>query len=82
MSDSVKKWHEMKEDEKACRKHATKINEMNYIWVLDFNYGTVHRYNVKRDDLDHEDYETLITLHGHNVGDCEWMVCHNKEISD
>ena len=49
MSDSVKKWHEMKEDEQATRNHATKINKRSFVWVLDHEYGTVHLYNIRQD---------------------------------
>jgi hypothetical protein len=80
MSDSVKAWHEMKESEKAGRDHATEINTRHYIWVLDHSYGTVHRYNIKVKGLDMEDYETLISLHGHSVNNCQWMVTDKKEV--
>ncbi len=80
MSDSVKAWHEMKDSEKAGRDHATEINTRHYIWVLDHSYGTVHRYNIKVKGLDMEDYETLISLHGHSVNNCQWMVTDKQEV--
>jgi hypothetical protein len=79
MSDSVKKWHEMKEDQKASRNHAKIISTRSFVWVLDHNYGTVHLYNITS-DADGEACETLIELMGHNVDDCQWMLTENNKI--
>tara|TARA_R100000008_G_C3529611_1_gene138523 strand:+ start:411 stop:656 length:246 start_codon:yes stop_codon:yes gene_type:complete len=81
MSDSVKKWHEMKDDEKASRNHALKINKRSFVWVLDFTYGTVHLYNI-RPDADHEMCESLMELMGHKVDDCQWMLTEKDTIYD
>ena len=81
MSDSVKKWHEMKEDEQGCRNHALQINKRSFIWVLDHNYGTVHLYNI-RNDADHEMCESLMELMGHRVDDCQWMLTEKDTIYD
>jgi len=80
MSDSVKKWHEMKESEQASRSHATKVNKRHFIWVLDHQYGTVHLYNVRSCHLDMEDYEKLLELHGHKVDNCQWMLTEKDTI--
>ena len=80
MSDSIKKWHEMKDDERGCRDHANKIGTRHFVWVLDHEYGTVHLYNIKRADLDMEDYEKLIELHGHEVDNCQWMLTEKDKI--
>ncbi len=80
MSDSVKKWHEMKESEKAGRDHATKINKRHFMWVLDHEYGTVHLYNIKNPNLDLEDYEKMLELLGHKVDNCQWMLTEKEKI--
>jgi len=80
MSDSVKAWHEMQDSEKAGRDHATKINKRHFIWVLDHEYGTVHLYNIKNPNLDMEDYEKLIELHGHKTSKCQWMITERDKI--
>tara|TARA_R100001463_G_scaffold62043_1_gene114941 strand:- start:61 stop:309 length:249 start_codon:yes stop_codon:yes gene_type:complete len=80
MSDSIKAWHEMEDSEKAGRNHANKICKRHFIWVLDHEYGTVHLYNIKRTDLDMEDYEKLIELHGHKVNKCQWMITERDQI--
>ena len=79
MSDSVKKWHEMKEDEQATRNHATKINKRSFVWVLDHEYGTVHLYNI-RQDADGEACEQLIELMGHSANNCQWMLTERDKI--
>ena len=81
MSDSVKKYHELQENEKACRNHGTKINKRSFVWVLDHSYGTVHLYNI-RQDADGEACEQLIELMGHNVNNCQWMLTERDKIYD
>ena len=77
MSDSVKKWHEMQEEEKDI--FPRKFKTRSFVWVLDHNYGTVHLYNITS-DADGEACETLIELMGHNVDDCQWMLTENNKI--
>ena len=79
MSDSVKKWHEMREDEQATRSHAKNIEKRSFVWVLDHNSGTVHLYNI-RQDADGEACETLIELMGHKVEECQWMLTERDKI--
>ena len=79
MSDSVKAWHEMSLDEKLkYRKDNIEIRK--YLWVLDFEMGRVFMYNIRRTDLQHEDYEDLMVLKGHKPTNCEWMVCKSDKI--
>ena len=79
MSDSVKKWHEMREDEQATRSHAKNIEKRSFVWVLDHEYGTVHLYNI-RPDADGEACEQLIELMGHSVNNCQWMLTERDKI--
>ena len=37
-------------------------------------------YNIRRVDLQHEDYEDLLVLKGHKPTNCEWMVCKSDRI--
>lgn len=78
MSDSVKKWHEMQDEERL--EAIEKSDARNFLWVLDFELGRVFMYNIRRADLQHEDYEDLMTLKGHKPTNCEWMVCKSNKI--
>ena len=63
MSDSVKAWSDMQEEERL--KVIENSDARKYLWVLDFEMGRVFMYNIRRADLEHEDYEDLMTLKGH-----------------
>ena len=83
MSDSVKKYYEdLPENElKAIEIAREKELEVRkYLWVLDFEMGRVFLYNIRREDLQHEDYEDLLVLKGHKPTNCEWMVCKSDRI--
>jgi len=51
------------------------IPENMYMWVLDFEDGTVHKYDVSEifwdDDYQHEDF---LSDNHHNASNCEWML--------
>ena len=82
MSDSVKKYFEDKsEHEKASITKAQNAlhGQRWFVWVLDFELGSVHLYNI-RHDADSEDAEKLIELHGHNITNCEWMLTQKNKI--
>ena len=76
MSDTIKAWHEMQEEEQ--RREYWEVRK--YLWVLDFETGRVFMYNIRRTDLQHEDYENLLLLKGHKPTNCEWMVCESDKI--
>ena len=78
MSDSVKAWSDMQEEERL--KVIENSDARKYLWVLDFELGRVFMYNIRRVDLEHEDYEDLMTLKGHKPTNCEWMVCKSDKI--
>jgi len=78
MSDTVKAWHEMQQEQKDIVKKA--FDTRKYLWVLDFEEGRVFMYNIRRVDLQHEDYEDLLVLKGHKPTNCEWMVCESDTI--
>ncbi len=78
MSDSVKAWHEMQQEQKDIVKKA--FDTRKYLWVLDFEEGRVFMYNIRRVDLQHEDYEDMLVLKGHKPTNCEWMVCESDKI--
>jgi len=78
MSDSVKAWHEMQQEQKDIVKKA--FDTRKYLWVLDFEEGRVFMYNIRRVDLQCEDYEDLLVLKGHKPTNCEWMVCESDRI--
>ena len=79
MSDSVKAWHEMSQDEKL-KYRKNNIEVRKYLWVLDFEEGRVFMYNINRTDLEHEHYEDIMELKGHNTSNCEWMICKSDKI--
>ena len=79
MSDSVKAWHEMSSEEKLkYRKQELEVRY--YLWILDYEMGRVFMYNIRRADLETEDYEDLMVLKGHKPTNCEWMVCKSDRI--
>ena len=63
MSDTVKAWHEMQDKERQAAIETS--DARNFLWVLDFELGRVFMYNIRRADLQCEDYEDLMTLKGH-----------------
>ena len=77
MSDSVKKYHE---DREEIPKHLYDMsNKRSFVWVLDHTNGTVHLYNI-RQDADGEACETLIELMGHSANNCQWMMTERDKI--
>ena len=78
MSDSVKAWSDMQDEERQAA--IENSDARKYLWVLDFELGRVFMYNIRRADLQHEDYEDLMTLKGHKPTNCEWMVCKSNKI--
>ena len=78
MSDSVKAWSDMQDEERQAA--IENSDARKYLWVLDFELGRVFMYNIRRADLQHEDYEDLMTLKGHKPTNCEWMVCTSDRI--
>ena len=51
---------------------------MNYITLLDFEAGRVFQYELHSEW--HEEYEQYLTIQGHNLQNCEWMVHKNPEV--
>ena len=84
MSDSVKAWHEMQEENKEII-HADE--SAKYIFLLDFNDGKVYRYDISslcneenKWNPDIESCEAFLYGAGHSVSNCEWMVTSEKNI--
>ena len=84
MSDSVKKWHEMQEENKEI---IIADESAKYIFLLDFNDGKVYRYDISslcneenKWNPDSESCEAFLYGAGHKVNDCEWMVTSEKTI--
>ena len=47
---------------------------MVVLTVLDFEDGLVYQYDIETDkELQAEDFENIISAHGHKLDDCEWM---------
>ena len=60
---------------------------MKYITVLDFEVGKVFQYDIhgivdknEQEITQHEQMEEYLTIQGHNLGNCEWMVHDSNEI--
>ena len=60
---------------------------MKYITVLDFETGKVFQYDIhgvvdkdEREITQSEQMEEYLTIQGHNLGNCEWMVHDSNEI--
>ncbi len=79
MSDSVKAYHEMMEEE-----NNTPREQCKYIYVLDYEDGKVYRYDISA--LCNEDNkwnpqcescEAFLIGAGHSISNIEWMVVTN-----
>ena len=84
MSDSVKAWHEMQEENKEI---IIADDSAKYIFVLDFEIGEVLRYDIsvlctKENEWnpDSESCEAFLCGAGHNPANIEWMVTSNKQL--
>jgi len=61
---------------------------MEYITVLDFEIGKVFQYktmsngklNTSALSADGDYYEDYLTVKGHNLSNCEWMIHSDSEI--
>ena len=61
---------------------------MEYITVLDFEIGKVFQYktmsngklNTSALSADGDYYEDYLTVKGHNLSNCEWMIHSDGEI--
>ena len=60
---------------------------MKYKTVLDFEIGKVFQYDIHgvmdKDEIEitqSEQMEEYLTIQGHNLGNCEWMVHKDNEI--
>ena len=51
---------------------------MKYITVLDFETGRVFQYELH--SKWYEEHEEYLTIQGHNLQNCEWMVHKNPEV--
>lgn len=87
MSDTVKAWHEMQQEEKDKIRESGDFKPAKYIFLLDFNDGKVYRYDIsvlctKENEWnpDTESCEAFLYGAGHKLNDCEWMVTNNKGI--
>ena len=86
MSDSVKAWHDMQDENKEVV-HADETAK--YIFVLDFTDGKVYRYSISslcteenNWNPDSESCEAFLYGAGHKVNDCEWMVTNSKTVEN
>lgn len=61
---------------------------MKYITVLDFEIGKVFQYKIMSNgkldtsalSADGDYYEDYLTVKGHNLSNCEWMIHSDSEI--
>ena len=90
MSDTIKAWHDMQE-ENTCNYsglRSTGSYQAKYIFLLDFTDGKVYRYDISslcnynnNWNPDHESCEAFLYGAGHSIKDCEWMVTKTSEIT-
>ena len=89
MSDTIKKWHEMQEENTCSYSglRSTSSYTAKYIFLLDFTDGKVYRYDISslcneenKWNPDSESCESFLYGAGHKVNDCEWMVTSEKNI--
>jgi hypothetical protein len=93
MSDTITKWHEMQEEERALANEQLKQLEererqpAKFIFLLDFVDGKVYRYDISALctehntwNPDHESCEAFLYGAGHSLKDCEWMATDTQNI--
>ena len=85
MSDTIKAWHEMQEEENNKSKKNYSHYAAKYIFLLDFVDGKVYRYDISglcnynnNGNPDSESCEAFLIGAGHSLGSCEWMVTNEK----
>ena len=74
MSDSVKKWHEMQEEQKAKMVHAPV-----FVWVLDYEDAKVYCYS--KWDPDKYSIKDFLLAVGHTPKMCKWMINTSKKVN-
>ena len=86
MSDTIKAWHEMQEENNNNKKNYSHY-AAKYIFLLDFVDGKVYRYDISglcnynnNWNPDSESCEAFLIGAGHSLGSCEWMVTNSKTI--
>ena len=79
MSDSVKKWHEMKEENNNVKN--------GYLFVLDYLDGKAYRYDIsslcnKENNWipSYETCEAFLIGAGHSISNVEWMATNEELI--
>ena len=96
MSDTITKWHELHDEERALaneqRKQLEERNGTMYIFALDFLDAKVYKYDVSQlcNDknwsspgywaIQHEECEAFLIGAGHSLGNIEWMLTDKSEI--
>ena len=85
MSDTIKAWHEMQEENGKTAKQNYSESVAKYIFLLDFTDGKVYRYDISALgneqngwNPDTESCEAFLIGAGHSVSSCEWMVTTEK----
>lgn len=96
MSDTITKWHEMEEEERAQaieqQKQLEERNGPMYIFALDFVDGKAYRYDISALcnsenwsspgywAVQTEECEAFLIGAGHSISNIEWMVTNKSEI--
>ena len=87
MSDTIKAWHEMQEENGKTAKQNYSESVAKYIFLLDFTDGKVYRYDISALgneqngwNPDTESCEAFLIGAGHSISSCEWMVTSEKTI--
>jgi len=94
MSDTIKKYHEMQEDQALANEQRKQLEERGsmYIFVLDFIDGKAYRYDISQlcNDknwsspgywaVQSEECEAFLIGAGHSIGNIEWMVTNKSDI--
>ena len=85
MSDTIKAWHEMQEENGKTAKQNYSESVAKYIFLLDFTDGKVYRYDISALgneqngwNPDSESCEAFLIGAGHSVSSCEWMETTEK----
>jgi len=56
------------------------VNKFKVITVLDYEDGKVTQYNIDKWDIYSESIESFLSIQGHRISDCHWMVHEDATI--
>ena len=56
------------------------MSKFKVITVLDYEDGKVTQYNIDKWDIEYESIESFLSIQGHRISDCHWIVHEDATI--